>query len=232
MELSRQLFDVGIITSSRESMLNFWRDEMGLPVERELSPHEAVVQYKLALKGAVLKLNCVKRELPRGAMAGLRMLIVADPETEQPRHLRDPDGNLVCLVPSGYRGIESFGMHYAVSDEDAFRRFFGDVLQLPLIDDRMYDFGGATLSFAWSPDVVRGAETFGGYHYLTFQVMDVVKAHAELLSRGAREEKPPSTEHTTTDSSISFILDPDGNSIEISQRPDLVALANAVPPAS
>jgi catechol 2,3-dioxygenase-like lactoylglutathione lyase family enzyme len=229
MELSRQLFDVGLITNQRDPMLAFWRDEMGLPLERKLTPTDSVVQYKLTLKGAVLKLNCVTRELPHKAtLTGLRMLMLADPGTEKPRHVRDPDGNLVCLVPPGYRGIHHFGMHSAVSDEAAFHHFYGVVLQLPSIGDRMYEFGGATLSFAWSPDVVAGASTAGiGFHYLTFQVMDVAKAHAELLSRGAKEEKPPSNKHTTTDSTISFILDPDGNSIEISQRPDLVALAES-----
>jgi catechol 2,3-dioxygenase-like lactoylglutathione lyase family enzyme len=227
MQLSRQLFDVGLITNQREPMLAFWRDELGLPVERELTPTDSVVQYKLTLKGAVLKLNCITRELPHGAtLTGLRMLILADPGTEKPRHLRDPDGNLVCLVPPGYRGIHHFGVHSAVSDEAAFHHFYSDVLQLPSIGDRMYEFGGATLSFAWSPDVVAGSSTAGiGFHYLTFQVMDVEKAHAELLSRGATEEKPPSNKHTATDSTISFILDPDGNSIEISERPDLVAFA-------
>lgn len=67
-----------------------------------------------------------------------------------------------------------------------------------------------------------------GYGYLTLQVMDAPKAHALVCGRGATEERPASSAHTTTDSTISFILDPDGNRIEISQRPDLVAAALAV----
>jgi len=230
MELSRPRFDLGLLTNQRESMLTFWRDELGLPVERELQPVAGVNQYKLTLMGAVLKLNCLDTPLQRPApLNGLRMLLIADPDTEAPRHLRDPDGNLVCLVPPGYRGIASFGVHYAVSDESQFHHFFGTVLDLEQIDDRMYDFYGATLSFAWSPDAVAGAnDTAGvGFRYLTFQVMDVVETHALLCARGATEEKPPSGAHTATDSVISFILDPDGNSIEISQRPDLVTAARS-----
>ena len=229
MKVSRRLFDVGVITNQREAMLEFWRDEIGFPVERELHPVEGVMQYKLTMMGAVFKLNCLERELPRRAgLGGVRMLLLADPSTDRPRHLHDPDGNLVCVVPPGYRGINTFGVHFAVSDEAAFAHFFGDVLALPKIGDRMYDFEGATISFAWSPDAVPGPDPSGngtGYLYLTLQVMDVEAAHAEVVGRGAIEARPPSTEHTTTDSNISFIVDPDGNQIEISQRPDLVAAA-------
>jgi catechol 2,3-dioxygenase-like lactoylglutathione lyase family enzyme len=229
MKVSRRLFDVGVLTNQREAMLEFWRDEIGLPVERELNPVEGVMQYKLTMRGAVFKLNCVERPLPRRArLSGVRMLLLADPSADRPRHLHDPDGNVVCLVPPGYRGIDAFGVHFAVSDEAAFHNFFGEVLALPSIGDRMYDHEGATISFAWSPEVVPGADPDGngtGYLYLTLQVMDVEATHAEVCGRGATEARPPSTEHTTTDSNISFILDPDGNQIEISQRPDLVAAA-------
>jgi catechol 2,3-dioxygenase-like lactoylglutathione lyase family enzyme len=227
LELSRGKFDVGLLTNQGSRMLDFWRDELGLPVERTLHPVPGVTQHKLTLKGAVLKLNCVDAPLPsRAAMSGLRTLLIAEPAVQAVEHLRDPDGNLVCLVPQGWRGYETFGVHFGVSDETAFQDFFGRVLGLPAVGDRSYDLGGAVVSFSWSPDVVPGAGGSSvGYGYLTLQVMDVVKAHALVCGRGATEERPPSSAHTTTDSTISFILDPDGNRIEISQRPDLLAAA-------
>jgi hypothetical protein len=45
MKVSRPLFDVGVLTNQREAMLEFWRDEIGFPVERELHPVEGVMQY-------------------------------------------------------------------------------------------------------------------------------------------------------------------------------------------
>ena len=45
-------------------------------------------------------------------------------------------------------------------------------------------------------------------------------------------ERPASGGHTTTGSTISCILDPDGNRMEISQRPDLVAAAVAAATAA
>jgi catechol 2,3-dioxygenase-like lactoylglutathione lyase family enzyme len=226
-ELSRGKFDVGLLTNKDHRMLEFWRDELGLPVERTLTPVPGVTQHKLTLHGAVLKLNCVDTPLqPRGTLSGLRTLLIADGGVQQVQHLRDPDGNLVCLVPPGWHGIDTFGVHFAVFDETAFGDFFGRVLGFPAVGDRSYDVGGATLSFSWSPDVMpRAGGASAGYGYLTLQVVDVVKAHTLVCARGATEEQPASSAHTTTDSTISFILDPDGNRIEISQRPDLVAAA-------
>jgi catechol 2,3-dioxygenase-like lactoylglutathione lyase family enzyme len=228
-ELSRGKFDVGLLTNQDQRMLEFWRDELGLPVERTLHPVPGVTQHKLTLQGAVLKLNCVDTPLqPRGTLSGLRTLLIADPAAEHIQHLRDPDGNLVCLVPPGWRDIDTFGVHLGVSDEAVFDDFLGRILGFSAVGDRRYDIGGATLSFSWCPDVMPGASgASAGYGYLTLQVMDVVKAHALVCGRGATEEHPASMAHTATDSTISFIFDPDGNRIEISQRPDLVAAAQS-----
>jgi len=225
MELARPMFDVGMLTNRGDAMLGFWCDEMGLALERELEPVPGVTQYKLTLMGAVLKINAVAAALPdRATLPGLRMLLLADDRVDHPQHRRDPDGNLLCLVPPGFRGITTFGVHFAVSDERRFHAFFTDVLQLDAIDERMYDLAGAALSFAWSPEVVAGATTGGaGFTYTTIQVMDAVAAHAALCDRGAIEDQPPSGAHFNSDSIVSFIRDPDGNRIEISQRPDLVA---------
>jgi catechol 2,3-dioxygenase-like lactoylglutathione lyase family enzyme len=224
IQLSRKYFDVGLLTQQHEAMLAFWRDDIGLPVLEELNPVDGVFQYKLDLKGAVLKLNCVDMELPTSnALSGLRLLMIVDSGITSPRHLKDPDGNLVCLVPPGHSGIQTFGVHFAVSNEEAFGHFYRDILQLPLIAERAYDLGGAVISYGWSPDVVAGADTTGvGYYYLTLQVMDAAATHSQLCDRGAVEDQAASSQHTSTASIISFILDPDGNKIEISERPDLV----------
>lgn len=225
IQLSRKWFDVGLLTQQREAMLFFWRDVIGLTVTQELNPAEGVFQYKLDLKGAVLKLNCVDMELPKDkALNGLRLLMIADAEVSSPRHLKDPDGNLVCLVPPGYSGVETFGVHFAVSNEEAFESFYRDILLLTPLGERAYDLGGAVISYGWSPDIVAGADTTGaGYYYLTLQVTDAALTHKELCERGAVEDQPIGGQRVSTDSIISFIRDPDGNKIEISQRPDLVA---------
>jgi catechol 2,3-dioxygenase-like lactoylglutathione lyase family enzyme len=229
LRLSRPKFDVGLLTNRGDQMLEFWKEEIGLSVERTLEPVPGVIQHKLALHGAVLKLNCVDMPLPpRGPLSGLRMLLLADPSVDVAQHLRDPDGTQLCFVPPGMAGVDTYGVHLAVSEERSFHRFYQNVLGLGAVGERTYDFAGATISFAWSPDVIRRQDQGSvGFSYLTFQVMDVFEAHDLLCRRGAEEERAPSGSHTQTDSTISFILDPDGNRIEISQRPDLVAAALA-----
>jgi lactoylglutathione lyase len=61
-----------------------------------------------------------------------------------------------------------------------------------------------------------------GYRYFTIQVTDVDREHATFVERGAIEGMAPVTLGETA--RISFIRDPDGNWIELSQRASLTAL--------
>lgn len=230
LALARDKFDVGLLTDAGDAMLRFWTGGLGLPVVLTMEPVPGVVQHKLDLHGAVLKVNVIAAGLPReGRLGGLRVLRVVVDGIDAPTHRRDPDGNVVELLPPG-GALRTFGAHFAVSDEEAAARFYGDVLRLERIGDRTYDLAGADLSFSWSPDVIPGVHGGGpGYGYLTIQVMDVHAAHALLVERGATELQAPSDTAFAGGSSVSFVADPDGNRIEISQRPDLVAAALVAP---
>jgi catechol 2,3-dioxygenase-like lactoylglutathione lyase family enzyme len=229
IRLARGRFDVGLITGRTEPMLAFWRDGLGLPVERVLEPLPGITQYKLTMHGAVLKINCLDAAPPdHGLLGALRMLSLTAPNCTAAEHVRDPDQNLIYLTPPSLSSPSAFGVHYAVSDENAFRHFYSHILGLDLVGDNMCDVDGAQISWARSPDVVAGRNSFRtGFGYLTFQVIDVVEAHRHACDSGAVEILPPSGAAFTGDSVVSFIADPDGNRIELSQRPDLVAAANA-----
>jgi lactoylglutathione lyase len=58
-----------------------------------------------------------------------------------------------------------------------------------------------------------------GYRYLTVQVRNCDAEHAGIVARGGAEGRAPVTLGTTA--RISFVRDPDGNWIEISQRASL-----------
>jgi lactoylglutathione lyase len=58
-----------------------------------------------------------------------------------------------------------------------------------------------------------------GFRYITVQIWDVEEEHRQVLSRGGDEGRAPVTLGETA--RISFIKDPDGNWIEISQRASL-----------
>ena len=55
-----------------------------------------------------------------------------------------------------------------------------------------------------------------GYRYLTVQVFDCDDEHAKALAAGATEGRPPHNYGSTA--RVSFIRDPQGTWIEISQR--------------
>ena len=58
-----------------------------------------------------------------------------------------------------------------------------------------------------------------GFRYLTVQVRDCIAEHAGVLARGGTEGRPPTVLGDTV--RYSFVLDPDGTFIEISQRASL-----------
>jgi lactoylglutathione lyase len=58
-----------------------------------------------------------------------------------------------------------------------------------------------------------------GFRYITVQVWDVDEEHKGIVERGGTEGRPPVTLGATA--RISFVRDPDGNWIEVSQRASL-----------
>lgn len=226
LRLARGAFDVGLLTTDISPMMAFWHRGRRLPVERVFEPSPGVTQYKLTMHGAVLKVNHISGRPRESARLGaVRLLQLVDDSIGESHHMRDPDGNLLLLVPPG-KGLSTFAVHLAVSDEKSAADFHGGVLGLEAVGDRVYDVVGAALSFAWSPDVApRSGAGNRGFGYITFQVMDVVSAHAFVCGRGANEVMAPSHSTYAGGSSVSFIADPDGNLIELSERPDLVRAA-------
>ena len=75
--------------------------------------------------------------------------------------------------------------------------------------------GASLLEFA-EGEVTPFERVGRGYRYMTVQVFDVVAEHARILAAGGREGMAPVRLGEVA--YISFVLDPDGNWIEISQR--------------
>ena len=124
MRLARAAFDVGLITTDIDPMIAFWHRERRLPIERIFEPTPGVTQYKLTMHGAVMKVNHVAggaSQAPR--LGAVRLLRFVDDEIAEARHLRDPDGNLVQLVPPG-GDLSTFAVHLAVSDERTADEFY------------------------------------------------------------------------------------------------------------
>jgi catechol 2,3-dioxygenase-like lactoylglutathione lyase family enzyme len=142
--------------------------------------------------------------------------------------LEDPDGNQVEFFyydgdgPEGWQ--QSLQIALTVSDVEASRRFYGQVLgiqELPPIampgapERQIYRFQlGPTLIKFWSfgkdlPNHAGRHLAAFGNRYIQYQTKDVDAAYEFVKSRGAKVDLPP-TPVESMPVSIMFVADPDG----------------------
>ncbi len=220
MRLAKPCIDVGILTNRGEEQLAFWQREVGLPFEERLPVRRGFAQMRHGMNGSVFKLNVVKEPVPDNPRAGYRELWIAREGVAAPRALEDSDGNRVVLVPPGHQGITGIGVVLTVRDAAAHRRFYTHTLGLAETAPGAFCCG-TSLFFVREDASARGdASRDGlGYRYTTIQVWDCNAEHAGVLARGGAEGAPAITLGETA--RFSFVRDPDGNWIEISQRASL-----------
>lgn len=220
MELAKQHVDVGLFTNRGAELLPFWQNEVGLPFEEMLPTGGGTRQQRHGMNGSVFKLNDVRDPMAVAAPSGYRELLIGREGLAAPRSLNDPDGNIVTLVPTGHEGITGIAIRVAGSDAGAFDDFYGRICGFERLENSRYRCGDTLLLVHEDRTAGRDSELRGtGYRYLTVQVRDCDAEHRGLLGRGATEGRPPITLGTTA--RFSFIRDPDGNWIEISQRASL-----------
>lgn len=217
MRIAKPAIDVGLYTTHKDSMLEFWQHEIGLPFLETLPVGRGVHQLRHGIGDSILKINHSRDPLPQTPATGYRHLTIAQPGIHSIHELEDPDGNRVTLVPTGTNGITQLQMHLRVRDPDAQHDFYGRVLGLEATSDGRYRCGVSLLSFERDARADADAQMRGiGFRYLTIQVFDVVGEHHTILSRGGNEGATPTRLGDVA--YISFVRDPDGNWIEISQR--------------
>ena len=232
MELAKRFVDVGIFTNRLDEMRAFYAEQIRLPYEELLPVGGGVRQYRYGLLGSVLKINHSRNPLPPRIAGGYRMLSISDSRTPMPISTQDPDGNDIELVPTGNRGVNQIEIHIGVTDEVAFDHFYGDAMQAERLAAGRFKLGETIISFRHDPaailaqksatasaaDVIASMRAVG-MRYITVQVRDVDAEHRRFMSMGVWEGAAPVSLGAVA--RISFIRDPDGNFIEISQRASL-----------
>ncbi len=232
MELAKNCIDVGLFTNQLEEMKAFYGERLRLPYEELLPLGGGLQQHRFGLLGSVLKINHSRDPLPPRIAGGYRRITISDPRTPMPFELADPDGNSVELVPSGQRGIRQIEIQIGVTNQADFAKFYGEALGGERLDDRRYRIGETVINFVHDPSARRAdksasapaAEVIAsmravGFRYITVQVKNCDAEHKHFLSMGVWEGAAPVTLGKVA--RISFIRDPDGNWIEISQRASL-----------
>lgn len=220
MKLAKQHLDIGIFTNNGEEQLEFWQQQVGLPFEELLPVGGGVHQHRHGLNGSVLKLNVSREPVPATPQAGYRELLIAREGVESPRSMVDPDGNAVTLVPPGYQGITGIGVLIAVQSLEEAVRYYGVALGWEEAGPGRFRCGDTLIILEEDPAQPPVGDLRGtGFRYVTVQVWNTDEEHAAALARGATEGSAPRTLGTTA--RISFLRDPDGNWLEVSQRASL-----------
>jgi lactoylglutathione lyase len=220
MRLAKPCIDVGILTNRGDEQLAFWQREVGLAFEERLPVTRGFVQMRHAMNGSVFKLNVALAPIPDQPCSGYRELWIAREGLASPRELEDTDGNRVVLVPPGRAGVTGIGVVLAVRDADAHRRFYTRALELEEAAPGAFRCGTSLFLVREDAGARGDAARDGlGYRYTTIQVFDCDGEHAGILARGGAEGARPLTLGKTA--RFSFVRDPDGNWIEISQRASL-----------
>jgi catechol 2,3-dioxygenase-like lactoylglutathione lyase family enzyme len=210
VRLAKDCLDVGIYTDHYDELRRFYVDELGLPYEELLKIGAGVHQHRLGLRGSVLKLNSSRHRLDASPTAFVRLEVHADEQ----RQLEDPDGTEVVLSPD----VEAIAVHWASTDPDRLGQLLAEGFDAAADGERAWRIGTTRLVLHPGGGPV-GPMRSRGLRYLTVQVHDVRAEHDHLLSVGWTEAMAPTKLGETA--CISFVHDPDGSPIEISQRASL-----------
>jgi len=219
IDLAKPALDVGLFTNNRDRMLDFWQREAGVAFSELLPLGGGLQQHRHAIGASVLKINHARAKLPEAAPGGIRRLLIAREGISAPRSLADPDGNAVTLVPVGFDGIGQLRVELVVNDLATHRAYYGATLGLPALDPDTFACGVSQIRLIEGIATHDPEQQAPGYRYMTIQVFDVKAVHAGILARGGREGRPPVRLGEVAH--ISFVRDPDGNWLEISQRKSL-----------
>ncbi|MEE4360824.1 MAG: VOC family protein [Pseudomonadales bacterium] len=217
MRLVKPAFDVGITIGAADpaAMLAFYRERVGLAEDHALPLGGGRLQARHHWGDSIVKLNHRRGGEAPGVPTGLGPVTFLDPGFSATQQLVDPEGNGVQLMNGDVRRLE---LELRVTDPAASARFF-EALGLPVQGDRVaVGASGLRLVQAASPEAPGGLDGTG-IRYLTFQVDRADAAHAEALGAGAREGMAPRTLGEVA--RISFVIEPGGHWIELSQRASL-----------
>jgi catechol 2,3-dioxygenase-like lactoylglutathione lyase family enzyme len=218
VQLAKPHLDVGLFCRDVDASRAFYEHSVGLPYEELLKVGGGIHQHRLGLRGAVLKLNASRDTLADDHTC-LRDLAIATPHVTTPVDLHDPDGVPVRLVPVGHAGVQTVGVTWASRDPVRLGELLAAGLGAKDAGVNAWRVGTTLLQIVHDPAARHGEQRAAGFRYLTVQVTDVSREHDRLLALGWREAMSPVRLGDVA--AISFVRDPDGVWLEISQRASL-----------
>ena len=218
MQLAKPALDIGLYTNQLDAMLAFWQEQVQLPFDELLKVGGGLHQHRHAIGDSVLKVNHRRELVPTSSPCGLAKLEIFTTMVDAAVELLDPDGNEVMLSPGVTGDPINLRLHLQANDVAQAAHFYGNVLGLPGKGTDCFSVGASEIQLS-QHQVAPVERVTLGYRYMTMQVFDVVATHANILELGGIEGMAPVRLGEVA--YISFVCDPDGNWIEISQRKSL-----------
>ena len=217
MKLVKPALDVGfqIAATDPSVMLAHYRDVLGVHFDHDLPLGGGRMQSRHTWGDSVIKLNHQRDAVPQAPATGWAGLTLFGPNVTEPGAGTDPEGNFVTRTPAHSETVE---VALAVRDAQASLTFFA-ALDLPVDGDRI-GIGASAIRVQETPAARHAGLEGPGLRYITLQIDQADRAHARALEAGAMEGMAPRTLGTVA--RISFIVEPGGNWIELSQRASLV----------
>lgn len=226
--LARPGLDFGIPTDRGAAMKDFYESATPCTFLSEDPIVEGQDEVFYELHRSWLKLNTTTWALAP-AVTGYRELLVADPAADAPRHLVDPDGSPVTLVPPGHLGIDEVGVVVASEDPDRMRSFLVDGMGAEPVGEHLRV--GNTVLVVEATDQPLGRRSpilTRGFTMVTLIVDDLLATHQRLIDAGGTHGLRPALDPAQPERCVySFVADPDGNWIELVQFGEL---SGPIPP--
>ncbi|HJU11066.1 MAG TPA: VOC family protein [Candidatus Binataceae bacterium] len=230
MDLKKPQVDVGIFTRQLEAMQGFYGEKLGLEFESVLPVGGGFRQHRYLCNGSVIKLMHSRDALRPRRPGGYETLMIATPKVNTAEALADPDDNTIELVPPGRDDVTQMEIRIGVRDVEAFGQFYKRAFGAVDMGRGRYKIGETIFGVYHEPEIhppqmapfanpleVVNAMAELGIQYVTLQVRDCDAAFSSVKAAGANAAVEPSTFGTVA--RISFVRDPDGNFIELAQRP-------------
>lgn len=222
--LAKPAIDVGMFTNNLDDMLAFYREEIGLHYDELLKIGGGQHQHRFSAGHSIFKLNNTREPLPSTDAGAIRTLLVHRADTKTASVRIDPDGNRVEIRPAADNAL---GAILVGPNPQAAQRFYCTHLGLTDAGELACQNGSSVLEFVQATPTERDQPLGSsmedmratGLRYLTLQVTSVAQAHVRALDAGAVEGRAPNTLGSVA--SISFVRDPMGCWLELSQRASL-----------
>lgn len=226
MRLAKNHLDIGLFTNDIAAHRRFWSETAGLRLDHELALGiDGIVQSRFDAHDSVIKVNDCPQALPalpRSGYVGLTIARSGAPAWSGTH----PGGDTVRLVPPGTDGVVGIGVTVSTPDPARMMRFYTEALELEAVADDVARCGDSLLFVVEGPGGAPTPSFIGpNFRYLTIQIYDCDAVCARVAGRGGAIGREPVTLKDVA--RYGFVLDPDGNWIELSERFSLTGVVRA-----